>query len=91
MITLAALHIVFLREHNRIAGILAELNPDWPDEKIFLEARQIVTAQLQVITYKEFLPAILGDSAMEEFQLNLETEYRYSFNYDPTMEPLDFE
>lgn len=24
---------------------------------------------------------------MEEFQLNLETKYRYSFDYDPQVEP----
>lgn len=60
MITLAVLHIVFLREHNRVASILAKMNPAWPDEKKFLEARQIVIGELQVIIYKEYLPALLG-------------------------------
>jgi hypothetical protein len=32
---LASFHILFLREHNRIAAQLARINPDWNDEKIF--------------------------------------------------------
>lgn len=60
MITLVAMHILFLREHNRVADFLAELNPLWPDEKVFLEARRIVISELQVIVYKEYLPALIG-------------------------------
>lgn len=29
----------------------------------------------------------LGDVSMEEFQLNIETDYNYSFDYDPSVEP----
>lgn len=61
MISLAVLHTVFMREHNRIARILHHINPNWPDELLFLEARRIVTAELQIITYKEYLPALLGN------------------------------
>ncbi|CAH1114445.1 unnamed protein product, partial [Psylliodes chrysocephalus] len=87
MITLVALHTLFMREHNRIADTLSHLNPDWKDEEIFLEARQIVIAELQVITYKEFLPEILGYTTMEEFDLNLEEGYEYYFGYDPKVNP----
>lgn len=60
MVSLVVLHMVFMREHNRIAGELQRLNPHWNDEELFLEARRILTAEFQVITYKEFLPAVIG-------------------------------
>lgn len=86
MISLVVLHTVFLREHNRLAEELYKLNPHWSDEKLFLEARQILIAELQVIVYKEFLPAVIGDVAMEEFQLNLGSEGEYAYDYDATVE-----
>ncbi|XP_057668036.1 chorion peroxidase isoform X1 [Diorhabda carinulata] len=87
MITLVALHTIFMREHNRIATILSQLNPEWNDEEIFLETRRIVIAELQVITYKEFLPVILGYETMEEFNLNLKDGYEYYYGYDPEIDP----
>lgn len=59
-IGLAALQTLWAREHNRLAETLQLLNPHWPDEVLFQEARKIVIAQIQYITYTEFLPLILG-------------------------------
>ena len=55
-----ALHRALLQEHNQIAEQLAHLNTDWSEEDVFLEARRIITAQIQHITYNEFLPLVLG-------------------------------
>ncbi|XP_018321308.1 peroxidase [Agrilus planipennis] len=57
---LTILQIIFLREHNRLADALATLNPQWDDERIFQEARQINIGQHQQITYYEWLPLFLG-------------------------------
>lgn len=55
-----ALHTILLKEHNRIATILADKNPSWSDSTLFLESRRAVMAVIQHITYNEFLPIILG-------------------------------
>lgn len=55
-----ALHRALLQEHNNIGEQLAHLNPEWSEEDVFFEARRIVTAQIQHITYSEFLPMVLG-------------------------------
>jgi hypothetical protein len=56
-----ALYSAILREHNRVAVNLAQLNRHWTDESLFLESRRIVTASIQHITYNEFLPTVLGN------------------------------
>ncbi len=54
------MHLIFARQHNKVSNELHQLNPTWDDEKIYQEARKIVGAQIQHVTYNEFLPSILG-------------------------------
>uniref|UniRef100_A0A3P9HS03 Peroxidasin n=1 Tax=Oryzias latipes TaxID=8090 RepID=A0A3P9HS03_ORYLA len=60
-LALTAMHTVWFREHNRIATELLRLNPHWDGDTIYYEARKIVGAQMQHITYSHWLPKILGE------------------------------
>lgn len=78
-----ALYSAILREHNRVAINLAQLNRHWTDEKLFLESKRIVTAQIQHITYNEFIPTVLGQVTVNQMNLSLKnhghfTEYSSS-------------
>lgn len=80
------MHLIFARQHNRIARTLSNLNPHWKDEKLFQESRKIVGAQMQHITYSEFLPSILPKPLLQ--LLNLTTDSTgYFRGYDSTVNP----
>ncbi len=64
---LITMHTVLAREHNRIADTLSDANPDWTGERVYQESRSLVGAQVQAITYNEWLPNLLGDDAMGEY------------------------
>ncbi|CAG9824136.1 unnamed protein product [Phaedon cochleariae] len=57
---LALLQTIYVREHNRLAASLSALNPHWPDERVFQEARKINMAAYQHVTYYEWLPHLVG-------------------------------
>ncbi|MCA9056439.1 MAG: peroxidase, partial [Planctomycetaceae bacterium] len=59
-VVLTSLHTLFVREHNRLANLIAIHNPTATDEEVYQLARKIVGAEMQLITYQEFLPALLG-------------------------------
>jgi peroxidase len=65
---LAALHTVFVREHNRLVGELRARHPDWSAEKLYQEAKAFVEAEIQHITYDEFLPLLIGRDALPAYR-----------------------
>ena len=73
---LTALHTLFLREHNRLAEEVAEQYPELNGDEIYEISRKIVGAQMQVITYNEFLPKLLGPGAIDPYD-----------GYDPNVDP----
>ncbi len=73
---LTAMHTLFVREHNRIADNFTAFVPSLPDEWVYQLARSIVIAEMQAITFNEFLPALVGEDAIPEYQ-------GYNRNLDP--------
>lgn len=66
-IELTAMQTLFVREHNRVADRYHGQHPDWSDEQLYQMARRWVGAELQVITYTEWLPALLGANALPAY------------------------
>ncbi|XP_078679273.1 eosinophil peroxidase-like [Branchiostoma floridae x Branchiostoma belcheri] len=83
---LTSMHTVFLREHNRIAKRLSQINPRWSDDRVFFETRKIVGALMQKITYGEFLPRVLGPATMTTYRLRLLRSGFYG-GYDSRVNP----
>ncbi|XP_067144092.1 uncharacterized protein [Centruroides vittatus] len=82
---LMVMHTIWMREHNRIAHNLADLNPHWNDDHLFEESRRIVGAEIQHITYNELLPSILGIETMKEYDLEV-LNSGYYLDYDINIE-----
>ena len=60
------IHTLWVREHNRIARKLKDINPCWKGEQIYQETRKIVGAMIQRITYNEFLAEILDEDTVSK-------------------------
>ncbi|XP_069998582.1 salivary peroxidase/catechol oxidase-like [Penaeus vannamei] len=65
---LVLLHVMWARHHNQLAAALKELNPRWDDEKLFQGARRILGAQLQHVTFNEYVAAIFGKKFSKKFK-----------------------
>lgn len=73
---LTSMHTLWVREHNRRADEVAAANPGWSDEQVYQRARKIVGAEIQAITYNEWLPALLGTVEVASYK-----------GYDPDVSP----
>uniref|UniRef100_A0A8D2JRS9 Thyroid peroxidase n=1 Tax=Sciurus vulgaris TaxID=55149 RepID=A0A8D2JRS9_SCIVU len=77
---LAAVHTLWLREHNRLAAELKALNAHWSADTVYQEARKVVGALHQIITLRDYVPRILGPEAFRQHIGPYE-------GYDPTVNP----
>lgn len=64
---LAVMHTLFVREHNRWAMRIRQGRPYYSGDDIYHAARRMVIAQIQIITYEEFLPALIGEEAISPY------------------------
>lgn len=83
---LTAMHTLWLREHNRVANELSDINPHWNDERTFHEARKLIGAMMQHITFNEWLPIVLGPRVLDIFELKLLPTDYYNL-YNETVNP----
>jgi peroxidase len=67
---------LFLREHNFQVDKLEAQHHDWTSEHLYQQARAVVTAEIQDITYNEWLPHILGGNGIGVY-------HGYNPNVDP--------
>lgn len=74
-VALTAMHTLFVREHNTQADQIRASLPDLSGYEIFERARAIVAAEMQAITYNEFLPVLLGKDALTPYE-----GYRHEVN-----------
>ena len=75
-IALTSMHTLWVREHNFVADVTRLLFPFLSGDQIFEVARRTVITEIQVITYREFLPVILGHGALDSYA-----------GYDPGVNP----
>ena len=84
---LTAMHVIMVREHNRIAEQLRRHLPAYlvNDETLYQESRRIVVAEIQNIVYGEYLPTILGAKYMDKYGLLVTETSNYDSQIDPTI------
>lgn len=60
---LISLHTLLVREHNRLTEEIGLATPALSGDEIYQQARRLVRAQLQHITYSEYVPLVVGELA----------------------------
>lgn len=66
-VALTAMHTLFVREHNLWADLFSLLDPLLTGDQKYELARAMVGAEIQAITYREFLPVLLGPNALPPY------------------------
>ena len=66
-IGLTSMHTLWVREHNYWADRISECYNTLCDEEIYQRAKIIVEAELQAITFNDFLPILLGYCSVSKY------------------------
>src|SRR5262245_23332969 len=66
-LALCALQTLFMREHNFWADEISAGDPTLDDDGIYLRARAIIGAEIELITYRDFIPILLGPNAIPAY------------------------
>ncbi|MCO5169721.1 MAG: peroxiredoxin [Planctomycetes bacterium] len=66
-VLLTAMHTLWVREHNRLADLYRERYPAASDDQLYELARRWVGAEIQAITYEEWLPLLIGRAALPPY------------------------
>ncbi len=66
-LALCSMQTLFMREHNFWADTIKAGDPTLDDDGIYFRARAIVGAEIQCITYRDFLPIFLGPNALTPY------------------------
>ena len=73
---LTAMHTLWVREHNFWADLVRAEQPQLSGDEIHRATRRVVTAEMQIITYRDFLPLLLGRNALGPY-----------LGFDPGIDP----
>ncbi|CAG9809437.1 unnamed protein product [Chironomus riparius] len=85
---LSIIHILFIREHNRIAKELQKLNPRWSDEILFQESRRINIAQFQNIAFYGWFTSVVGAKNVKTLGFFYQPSgNEYANDYDAKLDP----
>lgn len=83
----AMLNTLFLREHNRLAGLIERAHPDWDDERVFQTARNVAIALLIKIVIEEYINHI----SPYHFQLSADPSACWKAQWNrPNWIPIEF-
>jgi peroxidase len=80
---LIAITTLFAREHNYWVEVLRQQHPAWTGDQLYYQARAITIAEYQNVVYTQYLPALIGASAIapyQGFQPNVSTQVTQEFS-----------
>jgi prostaglandin-endoperoxide synthase 2 len=76
-----AISTIFMREHNRICGVLARENRTWNDERLFQTARNINIVLLMKLVVEDYINHIFGHKVFRLDHEFAEEQHWYRANW----------